>query len=219
MSEETITPEVDTTLAETETAPVVESQDSTAERTFTQSEVNALMAKEASKLKRRIKKQNGSQRVEPQPPPDNPGEEKVTRTLDALEKIMGRLEQLESDNEEKSREAKFNSIVKGREIDSDVRSLLFTSFDAEHPEQTVQMLDKISSFTTHGASTYQSPGAPSQSQETVRGPNPMGWSKDDVQVLRQEGRFIDALEKWRSTLPGGGGNLFANRNNKKKTRS
>ncbi len=105
-----------------------------------------------------------------------------------------------------------------RQVDDGIRELLFDSYNPNDPAKTTSLLDR---FAAAGnplpePTGYQSPGAPAETKQSLRGPNPMNWSKDDVQVLRQEGRFIEQLEKWRSTLPGGGGNLFANRRNKNK---
>jgi hypothetical protein len=184
------------------------------ERTFSQTEVNALLAREAGKLKRKLKKTNQQANVEPQPMAQPSGEE--TATMQALNKILGRLENLETDNAQKSKEESFNLLVGRSDVDESVRGLLFNAYDPARPEATSAMLEKLAPLSVSQGTGYESPGAPSQSKETIRGVNPMAWSKDDVDVLRQEGRFIESLEKWRSTLPGGGGNLFANRNNKRK---
>lgn len=208
MEEQTEQIEEPTTIDSTaETTPQVETP---VERTFSQTEVNALLAREAGKLKRKLKKTNQQAKVEAQPPAEE------TATMQALSKILDRIEHLETSSAQKSKEESFNLLVGRSGIDESVRGLLFNAYDPAHPEATSAMLEKLAPLSVSQGTGYESPGAPSQSKETIRGVNPMTWSKDDVDVLRQEGRFIDSLEKWRSTLPGGGGNLFANRNNKRK---
>ena len=214
-------------MEETTTVEQTETTDSTAdttaeapsgvvERTFTQAEVNALLAKESSKLKRKLKKQQ-QERPQTQQSPQSPPQEQ-NATMEALNKILGRLEALETVNVEQSKQQSFDALLGGREVDADVKALIFASYDPNNPTATSSMIDRFATpqDSLPAPTGYQSPGAPAQSKEMVRGLNPMQWSKDDVQVLRQEGRFIEQLEKWRSTLPGGGGNLFANRRNKNK---
>lgn len=174
------------------------------ERTFTQKEVNALLAKETSKLKRRIKKQNQEQ-TKTQTSNDD--------TVNALGKILDRLEALESASEKQGKKQKFDALLNGREIDADVKELIFSSYDPEKPEASQKLIEKFTKGddgegSNESTSDYRSPGAPSSSKDMSRGINPMTWTQDDISVLRSEGRFIDQLEKWRSTLPGGGSNLF-----------
>ena len=210
-------------MEETTTVEQTETTDSTAdttaeapsavERTFTQEEVNALLAKESSKLKRKLKKQQQERPQTQQSPP-----QEQNATMEALNKILGRLEALETVNVEQSKQQSFDALLGGREVDADVKALIFASYDPSNPTAASSMIDRFAApqDSLPAPTGYQSPGAPAQSKEMVRGINPMQWSKDDVQVMRQEGRFIQELEKWRSTLPGGGGNLFANRNQKRK---
>ena len=106
-------------------------------------------------------------------------------------------------------------MINGRDVDADVKQLLQKTFDPEHPELTKSMLDKLAPVTTN-ATGYQSPGAPAQSKDIARGPNPMAWSKDDIEVLKREGRFLESLEQWRESLPGGGNGLMATKLRKKK---
>ena len=207
--EETTTEQAETTDS---TADTIAEAPSAVERTFSQEEVNALLAKESSKLKRKLRKQQG------QPQSDNTPKPEQNATMEALDKILGRLERLETVNVEQSREQSFNALIGSKEVDNDVRALLFAGYDPENPTATSSMIERFATpqDSLPTPTGYQSPGAPAQSKEMVRGINPMQWTKDDVQVMRQEGRFIQELEKWRSTLPGGGGNLFANRSNKRK---
>jgi len=200
-------PDMENIDSTADTAPEVEEK-STAERTFTQNEVNALLAKESSRLKRKLRKQNNAT-----PQEEAPSEES-SATVQALEKILGRLERLETDSAEKSREVAFETVVGGREMDEDVRNLLQRTFDPEHPELTTAMLEKLAPITTNPTG-YQSPGAPSQSRETDHGPNPLTWTQDDIEILVREGRFLESIEKWRETLPGGGSNLLSRKMKRK----
>jgi len=50
----------------------------------------------------------------------------------------------------------------------------------------------------------------------MRGLDPLQWSKDDIEVLKREGRFLESLEQWRASLPGGGNGLMATKLRKKK---
>jgi len=201
---------LETTDATTEIAPEVE-MNSTAEKMFSQNEVNAFLAKETSKIKRRLRKQT-KQTIEP----DQPVADEGSATVQALEKILSRLESLESASATAKKDGSFESMIAGREIDSDVRDLLYQTFDPANPDATAAMIAKLAPAPEAPAQGYSSPGAPSQSAETMRGLDPMQWSKDDIEVLKREGRFLESLEQWRASLPGGGNGLMATKLRKKK---
>ena len=201
---------LETTDATTEIAPEVE-MDSTAEKMFSQNEVNAFLAKETSKIKRRLRKQTNKTIEADQPAPDE-----GSATVQALEKILSRLESLESASATAKKDGSFESMIAGREIDSDVRDLLYQTYDPANPDATAVMISKLAPAQEAPAQGYSSPGAPSQSAETMRGLDPMQWSKDDIEVLKREGRFLESLEQWRASLPGGGNGLMATKLRKKK---
>ena len=201
---------LETTDATTETAPEVE-MDSTAEKMFTQNEVNAFLAKETSKIKRRLRKQP-KQPIET----DQPSADEGSATVQALEKILSRLESLESATATAKKDDSFEAVLAGREIDSDVRNLLYQTFDPANPDATAVMIAKLAPAPEAPAQGYSSPGAPSKSADTMRGLDPMQWSKDDIEVLKREGRFLESLEQWRESLPGGGNGLMATKLRKKK---
>lgn len=205
---------LETTDATTEIAPEIE-PDSTAEKMFSQNEVNAFLAKETSKIKRRLRKQQQQPINESEPITVT----EESATVQALEKILTRLESLESASATAKKDGSFDSMIAGREIDSDVRDLLYQTFDPENPDATAAMIAKLApgSAPEPPARGYTSPGAPSQSAETVRGPDPLKWSKDDIEVLKREGRFLESLEQWRASLPGGGNGLMATKLRKKRS--
>jgi len=200
---------VETIDSTAETAPVVE-EASTAERTFTQTEVNALLAKESSRLKRKLRRQKTEQPISP-PSPEPPEE---SATLLALEKVLDRIERLETVSVEKSKEDSFSSLVGDRELDADLRALLYQSYDPKVPERTEKMIFKLApSSESQG---YTSPGAPAKGKDGSKSLNPLAWSKDDIEVLKREGHFLETLEQWRAGLPGGGNGLMATKLRKKK---
>jgi hypothetical protein len=201
---------VESTDSTAETAPAVE-EPSTAERTFTQTEVNALLAKESSRLRRKLRKQKPEQpTIDPLPP--EPKEESTT--LLALEKVLDRIERLETMGVEKSREDSFNHLIGDREVDEDLRVLLYQGYDPKIPERTEKMLSKLASSSE--SSGYISPGAPAKGKDGSKSLNPLAWSKDDIEVLKREGRFLESLEQWRAGLPGGGNALMATKFRKQK---
>lgn len=61
------------------------------------------------------------------------------------------------------------------------------------------------------ANKYKSPGAPSGAPPEVLEGDATKWSKDYIDRLRSEGKLLSEVEKWRSSLPGGGGGLFRKR--------
>jgi hypothetical protein len=58
---------------------------------------------------------------------------------------------------------------------------------------------------------YQSPGAPSGAPVEVLDRDATKWSKDYIERMRGEGTFLKELEKFRNSLPGGGGSVFRKR--------
>ena len=135
-------------MEETTTVEQTETTDSTAdttaeapsavERTFTQEEVNALLAKESSKLKRKLKKQQQERPQTQQSPP-----QEQNATMEALNKILGRLEALETVNVEQSKQQSFDALLGGREVDADVKALIFASYDPSNPTAASSMIDRF----------------------------------------------------------------------------
>jgi len=100
-------PEQETTST-METAPE-SAENSTAEKTFSQNEVNAIIAKESSKLRRKLKQKQReptTTTTTTTPPQD--------ALTDALTRVMDRLEALEHKGEQRSKEETFSSIVQDR---------------------------------------------------------------------------------------------------------
>ena len=59
--------------------------------------------------------------------------------------------------------------------------------------------------------TYASPGAPSGAPADVLERDASKWSRDHVERLKADGTFLQELEKYRASLPGGGGGVFRKR--------
>jgi len=195
------------TASTMETAPE-SAENSTAEKTFSQSEVNAIIAKESSKLRRKLKQKNQQRETTTTTTPPS----QQDALTDALTRVMDRLEALEHTGEQRSKEETFSSIVQDREVDPILRDLLFQTFDPKNPAQTLEKLNALQPRPEG----YTSPGAsPSMSKEMQRGTNPLRWTKDDIAQLQQRGTFLDEVNSWAETLPGGGNGLFKNKRKKR----
>lgn len=59
--------------------------------------------------------------------------------------------------------------------------------------------------------SYKSPGAPAGAPAEVLNNDATKWSSDYVARQREQGTFLQELEKYRSSLPGGTGGLFRKR--------
>jgi len=213
MNEESIVeqPTTDSTAEITPEAHDEMSHNGAVEKVFTQEEVNALLARESSKLRRKLKKQ--TRNVQEEVPESNNALDMVSSSLD---KIVSRLEKLETMETESGKQRAFDNLVGDRKIDDDLKSVLYATFDPSDTEKTISVLDKVSSpNSVPQENRYRSPGAPTTTTDQRDNPNPMAWSKDDINVLVKEGRFLDSVEKWRETLPGGGSNLFSRKLRKK----
>jgi hypothetical protein len=203
-------PTIDSTAEITPEVQEAQPRNETVEKVFTQDEVNALLAKESAKLKRRLKKQTPTT-IEEQKPPN--GMEVVSQSLD---KILSRLERLEGNEVQKTKETSFNSLISDRKVDDDLRGLLFASYDPANEEKTISILNKLAPPNSVPETNYRSPGAPTSPTELRTGTNPLAWTGDDCDVLISEDRFLESIEKWRETLPGGGSNLFSRKLKKQK---
>jgi hypothetical protein len=59
--------------------------------------------------------------------------------------------------------------------------------------------------------SYKSPGAPQGAPPETLHQDATKWSADYVARLRADGTFLQELEKYRASMPGGGGGLFRKR--------
>ncbi len=58
---------------------------------------------------------------------------------------------------------------------------------------------------------YKSPGAPAGAPPEVLDRDATKWSKDYIERLRENGTFLQELDKFRGSLPGGGNGVFRKR--------
>lgn len=180
-----------------------------AAKTFSQSEVNAIVATEKAKAVRSAnRKAKAPQSEEPQASSD---------TAMILGLIQGMKDDAVADRKaasdaitKREGEAAFAADISALTLDDDAKSLLATLRD-HNPEAYARQL------ASHRATSLPpdpkgpgvtTPGAPSGESGAPDPMNPTSWSKDDIAAMKKAGTFRENLTKSRNAMPGGRGGLF-----------
>ncbi len=188
----------------TATSAAGESQEQK-ERTFTQAELNAIVAKEKAKEARATEKRlrqesDAAQKKEPSPAP---GSEELLAKVAALEAKTMLAEAFEELDWKPSKEQ------------SDILRDVFKTGGADVMKRVAATMRPAQQATTEAkvddAGRYKSPGAPSGAPREVLEGDATKWSRDYVEQLRSQGKLLSEIGRWRTTLPGGGDGLFRKR--------
>jgi hypothetical protein len=205
MADETDKPEGAADGAQAGTSTASESSEAK-ERTFTQAELNAIVAREKAKAERAAEKRvrqdpEGTPKKET---PPAPGSEDLAAKLAALEAKAALAEAMteldwkpSKDDAELLREAFKN----GGEA---AMQKLAARLKPQAPAETGRPVDDPTK-------KYRDPGAPSGAPPEVLDRDATKWSGTYVEQLRSEGKLLAEVEKFRGSLPGGGGGLFRKR--------
>lgn len=186
------------------TAAAGESQESR-ERTFTQAELDAIVAKRVAKAEkateRRLRETDPNPAQKKEPPPA-PGSDDLAAKLAALEAkaaVADALAELDWKPSKDDAELLRSAFKSGGEPAMQKLAGRLKPQQAE-----VKTVDSP-------ADKYKSPGAPSGAPSEVLDRDATKWSRDYIERLESEGKLLPELEKYRGSLPGGGGGLFRKR--------
>lgn len=194
-------------------------------KTFTQAEVDAIVAKAKSKAEKAAEKRltQTAPTAQPNTPPAAtaaPAGE--TDLASQLAQLTQRLDQSEADR------AFAETIAT---VGGDIEKLkeLRPLFDPNKPDAFIEKAKKLglaaapprkgddddeddgNPGNSQAPSMFRSPGAPSGPPSGVIENDPTKWTKDYIQRLRADGTFLKEIEKWAETLPGGGNGVFRKR--------
>lgn len=188
----------------TATAAAGESQEKQ-ERTFTQAELDAIVAKRVAKAEkateRRLTREpdpTTTQKKEPPPAPDSDLASEVA-ALKAKAAMAEAMAELEWKPSKEDAELLRDAFKSGGE------AAMQKLAGRLKPNQETKPVDDPA------AKKYRDPGAPSGAPPETLHNDAVKWSSDYVQRLVSEGSLTAELEKYRGGLPGGGGGLFRKR--------
>jgi hypothetical protein len=203
MSEETTTDTTSAVEPEAATEPAAEAKP---ERTFTQEEVTKLLAKEyskgKSKGKREAKAELESKPVETKAKETEPKEELVSRAeLDAFRA------ELELERKLSGKELSEEELQTIRENPSAADALIEAYMNkAEKPPAVAE---------TESASppepAQDTPGSARGAPAHVREMDALKWTRDDVERMVRDGTFLQRVNEYRDSLPGGANGIFRRR--------
>lgn len=179
------------------------------EKVFTQSEVEALLAKEAAKAKRRVKRELESKMTEApknnQEPTTDAGESPV------VQELREKLERLEAETQARNLESDFLRMAAGADLDDVETDMVRTMIEVGKVEQAKAYLDRKRAADQPPQRKGPGPNTPAAPNGAAPGTvsdNPMDWPADVIAQKRANGTFLGSLNDYRSKLPGGGGGLF-----------
>lgn len=185
----------------TATAAAGESQESR-ERTFTQAELDAIVAKRVAKAEKaaeRRLREPESKTTQSKEPPPAPGSDDLASKLAALEAKAAMAEAMAELDWKPSKE------------DAELLRDAFKSGGEAAMQKLAGRLKPSDAKPDEPASKYKDPGAPSGAPREVLDNDASKWSRDYVERLQSDGKLLAELERYRGTLPGGGGGLFRKR--------
>ena len=202
MSEENNNPPDDSPPAEPAVAPA-------AEPTFTQEQVNALMAKTKAQARRQAKKEfeamTAPVQTQETPASTGQGDEPPAWAKAMMERDARR------DAREAARESEqnFAASVAGLEMDADTRETFKTLFENNHDLFSRQVAS-LRAKDQPPAPTGEFAGlaAPNPVPNLERATDPLSWTSEDIAVMRKDGTFLKRVQAHANSLPGGGGGLF-----------
>lgn len=187
------------------TAAAGESQESR-ERTFTQAELDVIVAKRVAKAEkaadRRHRESEPSTAQKKEPPPA-PGNDELVAKIAAMEVKAAMAEAISELDWKPSKD------------DAD---LLRDAFKSGGQPALDKLAGRLKPQTTTETKSmddpgkkYKDPGAPGGAPPEVLDRDATKWSLDYINRMRDDGTFKAELEKYRQSLPGGGGGLFRKR--------
>jgi hypothetical protein len=186
----------------TATAATGEGQESR-ERTFTQAELDAIVAKRVAKAEKaaeRRLREPESKPTQTKEPPSAPGSDDLAAKLAALEAKAAMAEAMAELDWKPSKE------------DAELLRDAFKSGGESAMQKLAGRLKpQVATKPNEPSGTYKSPGAPSGAPPEVLDNDATKWSRDYVDRLQSDGKLLAELERYRGTLPGGGGGLFRKR--------
>ncbi len=207
MTEETQEPEV-----QIESEPVAESEPvQPQESTFTQSELNKIVAREVAKAKRSVKKAQPSTQQEPSISTEQTADPR-------LDIVLEKLAAFEEANKAKEQQSAFLADVAGLHL-SDVDKDAARVLHGASPDLFAKFIADRKSADAPPAP--QGPGfsgipAPNAIPTSDRQTNPIDWTQEDIAVMRKNGTFLKRVNEYKAGLPGGAGGLFPVKNPIKK---
>jgi hypothetical protein len=188
----------------TATAAAGESQESR-ERTFTQAELDAIVAKRVAKAEKAAERRLREPETKPaqsKEPPSAPSSDDLVSEVAALKSRLALTEAMDDLDWKPSKE---DAELLRDAFKSGGAAAMHKLAGRLKPQQETKPVDDPTG-------KYKSPGAPSGAPPEVLDRDATKWSRDYVERLRQEpGAFKRELEAFRNSLPGGGGGLFRKR--------
>ena len=199
--------ETETEQVTEEVETSVEATTEPAERTFTQAELNKFLAKETSKLKRKMSREAKEKAVSAPAHTEesNDQNERLDQLLETVESLKARLDEQQTSSKVK------NLLASYPGLSDEHAGMVATMYktDAAQATKLAELFSKSSESAPEPSGPgFKSPGAPAPTPEIDRALDPRSWTKDDISRMRSDGSFKANLEKYRNSLPGGGGGLF-----------
>lgn len=183
--------------------------------TFTQEQVNALLAKERNVATRKAKAAvKAAQQPKQETTTDAGDDSKISALAESVQALTG-LVQGTIDKQTASESAQaFAQDTAGLQI-SDTDKAVLKTLREHSPEVYAAKLGEyraVDQPPQPKGEGLRTPGAPSATPNAPDMSSPTSWTKDDIAVMRKEGTFLTNLKKARNAMPGGGGGLFPAKN-------
>ncbi len=179
--------------------------------TFSQEQVNAMLATERGKATRKANKSAKSTAASTETPSGAP---QAPVPDDRLDKLTSVVEGLAATMAEQKEEGAFASAILGLPMDETEAAIAPTLFkhDKAQFDALVARVKARDEPPAQKGAGFNSPGAPSSSPTTGVEGNPTNWTSDDVENLRKDGKLLPALRAHKAGLGGGRGGLFPAKN-------
>jgi hypothetical protein len=192
------------------------------EKTFSQEELDEIVAKRLKKQERKLLKDFEAQSAQtkvakPDPKTATPAPEApnyVTR------------EEFEKERADRQFAEALAGVPGADKLTAKQRRVLRHEFDPENPGDLVTDAKELfgvaansqQEFPAKGDSSppegvvsqYVAPGAPSAAPREIT-VNALEWSRDDISRMQADGSFLERVEQWRQQFEGGGETLFRKR--------
>ena len=192
---------------ESTTPAVVAPAEPTAEVTFSQEQVNALLAKERATATRKAKQ---TPKAPTKEQPQNVPNDAIAMLTEQVSALTGLVQA--STDKQIAQEASNAFIADTASLNiSDTDKAVLKTLKEHSPETYQAKLKEYRSVDNPPdpkGPGHITPGAPSAKPAEADMTQPTSWSRDDIDAMHAAGTFKANLKKARAALPGGRGNLF-----------
>lgn len=185
----------------------VETKQDTGEEMVSKSDVERIVKDRLARERRKWAKEQKQKMAEAEPKSQEPATDAVE---DRLSEMMARIEERAAALEAKEIEADYRTAVGGVSVDESRAKYLRWAFehDREAFDAEVKALRAPDLPPEKKGPGFNSPGAPNGVAPGTISDDPRTWSADVIAQKRKDGTFLNDMNKWRDSLPGGGGGLF-----------